>query len=189
MLKLGRYCPWKTVSSHLKTEILTLEIVTCKLLLLARETYNVTIFSIQVCLRDIFYMKVDHHSYRRNFCSCWKNAWKNFRLLWNLKVASITTSLTAMIAIIYFHIILHPAVHIYNCDNLLPYDSSPRSSHICLSTSVNFSWSFSPSPPKVNWCLRLLISFFFLPLSSCYWFKCDCFYYKYRNGGFALNPG
>ena len=36
----------------LNTDTPTLEIVTCKLLLL--KTYNLTIFSIQVCLRDIF---------------------------------------------------------------------------------------------------------------------------------------
>ena len=36
-----------------KTEILTLEIVTCKLLLLKRPTIS-QLFSIQVCLRDFF---------------------------------------------------------------------------------------------------------------------------------------
>ena len=41
------------LSLPLKTEILTPEIVTCQLLVL-KETYNFTIFSIQVCLWDIF---------------------------------------------------------------------------------------------------------------------------------------
>ena len=58
-----------------KTEILTLEIVSCKLPLLKRPA----IFSIQIfCLRDVFYVKVDHRSCRRNFCSCEKKAWKKF---------------------------------------------------------------------------------------------------------------
>ena len=52
-----------------KTEIITLAIVTeCKLCLLDRATIS------QVCLRGSFYMKVDHHSYRRNFCSYEKKA-------------------------------------------------------------------------------------------------------------------
>ena len=53
-------------------------------------------------------MKVDHHSYIRNFCSYEKKA---------LKISSCekVASITAMIsAIINSHIILHAAVHIYD---------------------------------------------------------------------------
>ena len=111
---------------------------------LERSTcYTFTIVSIQVCLQDIFHMKVDHHSYRRNFCSCEKKAWKRFRLVWDSKVASITASITA---IIYFHIILHLAVHIYVFYIFI--------------TSGYFFLIILPIPLKVNWCQRLLIFFF-----------------------------
>ena len=91
-----------------KTEMITLEIVTeCKLRLLERPTVF-HFFSTQVCLRDSFYMKVDHHSYRRNFCSYEKKAWKISSCE---KVASITAMISA---IINFHIILHAAVHMYD---------------------------------------------------------------------------
>ena len=65
------------------------------------------------------YMKVDHCSYRRNFCSCEKKAWKKkFFLFATSKVVSLT-------AMIYFHIILHPTVHIYDF-------------HIFITTSSSF---------------------------------------------------
>ena len=50
--------------------------------------------------------KEDHRSYRRNFCSCEKKAWKKFIsgfLFATANVASIT-------AMIFCHIILHPTV-------------------------------------------------------------------------------
>ena len=56
-------------------------------------------------------MKVDQYSYRLNFCSWKKKAWKKFRLVWGSKVTAITAMITA---IIYFRIILHHAVHIYD---------------------------------------------------------------------------
>ena len=93
-----------------KTQILTLEIVTCKLLLLERPTLS-QFFRFRFVYGIFFCMKVDHHSYRRNVCSYEKKAWKKFRLVWVSKVAPITAMITA---IIFCHIILHPAVHIYN---------------------------------------------------------------------------
>ena len=51
-------------------------------------------------------MKVDHCSYRRNFCSCEKKAWKKIFSFRNCKSC------------------------VYDCDDLLSYNSSPRSSHI-----------------------------------------------------------
>ena len=65
---------WDGREKVIKTEMITLEILTeCKLLLLERSIIFL-IFSTQVCLQDIVYMKVDYHSYRRNFCSCEKKA-------------------------------------------------------------------------------------------------------------------
>ena len=125
-----------------KTEILTLEIVTCKLLLLERPTLS-QFFQSKFVYRLFFYMKVDHHSYRCNFCSCEKKAWKNFRLVRDSKVGSITAMITS---IIYFHIILHPAVHIYGF-------------HIFI-TSGYFFLIILPLPLKVNWCQRLYFFFF-----------------------------
>ena len=102
---------WDGREKVIKTEMITLEILTeCKLLLLERSIISL-FFSTQVCLRNIVYMKVDHHSYRRNFCSCKKKAWKNFELVWDSKVASVTAMISA---IINMHIILHPTVHIYD---------------------------------------------------------------------------
>ena len=86
-------------------------------------------------------MKVDN-SYRLIFCTCKKKAWKTFKLVWGSKVASITAMITA---IFYFHIIIHPSVHIYDF-------------HVFI-TSGYFSLIILPLHLKVNWCLLLLFLF------------------------------
>ena len=60
------------------------------------------------------YVKVDHCSYRRNFCSCEKKAWKKILSFCNFKSC------------------------VYDCNDLLSYNSSPRSSHIWFSYIHNY---------------------------------------------------
>ena len=50
-------------------------------------------------LKCTYYIKEDHRSYRRNFCSCEKKAWKKFRLvrdssLWPLRYQCSTLPIT-----------------------------------------------------------------------------------------------
>ena len=68
------------------------------------------------------HMKVNHHSYRRNFCSCENKAEAKG---WN--------PVQAWIFFQAFFSQLQKYNSVYNCDDLLSYNSAPRSSNIWFS--------------------------------------------------------
>ena len=85
------------------------------------------------------YMKVDHCSYRRNFCSCEKKVWKKILSFCNCKSC------------------------VYNCDDLVAYNSPPCSSHIWFSYIHNYiiilSWVYNEpiQRPALSWLLAQLV--------------------------------
>ena len=59
------------------------------------------------------YMKEDHNSYKHNFCSCKKKAWKKFRLVWDSGFFLQLEKLCSITAMIILHLNLHSTVHIH----------------------------------------------------------------------------
>ena len=60
------------------------------------------------------YMKEDHRSYIRNFCTCEKRAYGLYKPDFFSSSLFATAKIAYVTAMIFLHIILHFAVHIYD---------------------------------------------------------------------------
>ena len=97
-------------------------------------------------------MKEDHRSYRHNFCSCKKKAWEKIQACTGFKPLTFATLVqhstiertldlcNTGVAFFFFRLSFRNCKScVYNCDDLLSYNSSPRSSHIRFSCIHNFN--------------------------------------------------
>ena len=161
------------------------------MLLLERPTLS-QFFRFRFVYGIFFCMKVDHHSYRRNVCSYEKKAWKKFRLVWVSKVAPMTAIITA---IIFCHIILHPALsYIHNFGIFFLNHFAPLSEGELMPKAPRFFFSFWLKAHIISLILIAFIisieteaSLLALAKSICYQTQISSFFLKrYLNSAILL---